>query len=377
MPCTRTGYPVTYQKSHDWEFALPRDVKEALYVIQYRRPVPEALSDRDLMRDSISGPSYNYRLTRDHYAWWLAKKASYFRKFHEKWFERRLPNSVYLNYDTLTRQPQEAIAPIVRWVDGAVDEQKLAGAVAEASKSRGGPREAYKPRVVEESAHFDRDLLSAFEDYVLRHCPKLEFTAELPGSYEGHFLHGLILLQDPDVPLPAGEHDRLDAAARLAPKHPEVLLRQARRALDQGATDAGLSLLEETLECSPYFGQAYRLLIDACKSAGKALPASLSSSHAIFALAEYPGALVDIAKSMLDEERLVNAVAALTFVTVIQPDNFRANHLLAKTLGNLGRWSEARQYAEKAVDIKPGNEANLKLLANIRSHLGLGREAAA
>lgn len=370
VPCTRTGYRATYQKSHDWDFSLAQHVDQALYLIQYRHPVPEALSDRDLMRDSINSPSYNYRLSREYYGWWLAGKAIYYRNFHQKWFAKHQTNGVYLQYDALTRKTAETVSPIIEWVDGSVDAEKLAGSIAEARQSRGSSREAYKPRVIEESAYFDRDLLAPFETYVLDRCPKFEFQPLLSGSYKDHWLYGLILLQDPEEPLPDGEEDHLDAAAKLAPNHPEVRLRLAKRELERGALEPAVGILEKTVQESPFFGQAYRLLVDTCKAAGRHLPDALSQSSALFACAEHPAALTEIAKSMLESERVVNAVAALSFVTVLQPENFRAHHLLARGLIRLGRWQEARRFAERAAEIKPDQEPNKKLLANIRNHLG-------
>jgi Flp pilus assembly protein TadD len=321
------------------------------------------------MRDAIAGPSFNYRLTREHYGWWLATKAVYFRKFHQKWFERRLPNAVYVEYDALTQHPLEAIAPILQWVDGSFDADRLSTAIAEASPTRSVAKEAYKPRVIEESAHFDRDLLGAFESYILTQCPKFEFAPLLSGSYENHWLYGLILIQDPEVPLPAGEDDRLTAAAKLAPDHPEILLRLARREIEQGNNGRAVELLERAIARNPHFGQAYRLLVDACKAAGKPLPASITGSQALFACAENPAALVEIARAMLNEERLVNALAALSLVTVVQPENFRAYHLLSRTLIRLGRWAEAQRHAERAAELKPDHELNNKTLETIRQHL--------
>lgn len=369
VPCTRGSFRITYQKSHDWDFALPQDAAGALYLVQYRHPVPEALSDRDLMRDAIAGPSFNYRLTREHYGWWLATKAIYFRKFHQKWFERRAPNAVYLGYDALTQHPLETIAPVLQWVDGSFDADRLSAAIADASPTRSVAKEAYKPRVIEDSAHFDRDLLGAFEAYVLGQCPKFEFEPLLSGTYENHWLYGLILVQDPEAPLPPGESDRLTAAARLAPEHPEILLRLARREMEQGNNGRAIELLERAVAHSPHFGQAYRLLVDACRAAGKPLPAAITGSEALFACAENPAALVEIARAMLNEERLVNALAALSLVTVVQPENFRAHHLLARTLIRLGRWAEARRHAERAAELKPDHEQNNKMQESIRHHL--------
>src|SRR5262249_12953662 len=99
VPCIRTDHEVIYQKSHDLDFELPRDVAKALYIVQYRPPVPEALSDRELMTDTFAHESFEYRRTRESYAWWLASKAAYYRRFHDKWFRHRVSNGVYLNYE--------------------------------------------------------------------------------------------------------------------------------------------------------------------------------------------------------------------------------------------------------------------------------------
>src|SRR5580698_984672 len=55
VPCTRRGeHKVIYQKNHDTDLALSPNVDDALYIIQYRHPVPEALSDRELdLQDGI------------------------------------------------------------------------------------------------------------------------------------------------------------------------------------------------------------------------------------------------------------------------------------------------------------------------------------
>jgi Flp pilus assembly protein TadD len=67
----------------------------------------------------------------------------------------------------------------------------------------------------------------------------------------------------------------------------------------------------------------------------------------------------------LSDNRPVNAAAALSVATLVQPDNFRANHLLARSLIRLGRWAQAKHYAEKASELKPDNDQNTKLLARI------------
>ena len=49
IPCTkRTGAAVIYQKQHDRQGEVPQDLADALYVVQHRHPLPQALSDREL-----------------------------------------------------------------------------------------------------------------------------------------------------------------------------------------------------------------------------------------------------------------------------------------------------------------------------------------
>src|SRR4051794_15781646 len=108
VPCKRGGgHAVTYQKSHDRQGEVPANAEGVLYVIQYREPVGEALSDRELdLTDHLGRRSLNYRLSQDHYLWWLAAKASYCRDFHDKWFSPRVGNAVYLNYADLASNPE-------------------------------------------------------------------------------------------------------------------------------------------------------------------------------------------------------------------------------------------------------------------------------
>jgi hypothetical protein len=372
VPCTRgSDCRVTYQKSHDWDFSLDQNVSDALYLVQFRHPVPEALSDRDLaMRDSIDKPNRNYRLTKECYGWWLATKAIYYRKFHDKWFRNRVHNSVYLNYDDLLRDPAATVEPILRWVSGNVDEERLTSAIAQASASRGGKSAAaFSPRVIESSRHFDRDLLSAFEAYVLDRCPQFGFKSEFSASYENHEIYGLILAQDPDEPLPPGEHDRLGAAARYAPDHPEIVLRLAKRELDREAPDRAIALLEAALARNPFFASGYRLLAHACRTIDQPLPSAFAGAAALLACTKYPDVLVEIAEAMLEAERSVDAIAALSVATVFHPDYHRANYLLAKILAKEGRWAQARQYADRASELEPNNKKNGRLRAKIAKHI--------
>jgi tetratricopeptide (TPR) repeat protein len=376
VPCARRGaHSITYQKSHDRDFALPRDVADALYVIQYRHPVPEALSDRELdLRDALGRRSLSYRQSGDYYMWWLAAKAIYYRKFHDKWFANRVENAVYLDYAALVDDPAAAAAPIIRWAAGEVDPVRLARSIQQVSDSRttgpsGAPGIGFTPRVVEASPHYNSGLLASFEAYVLRRCPKFGFEPQFPGAVEDDALYGLILALDPTEPLPTGEDDRLDAAARRAPEHPEVVWRLARRDFDSENYSQAIESLDQILARNPFFAPGYKLLAQVCKKAERPFPASRITGDALFACTENPGTLVEIASALVAEHKTVDAIAALSVVAVLEPNNFRANHMLARLLLNEGRWSQAKAYAERAKASRPENKTNLKLLARIGTHL--------
>jgi Flp pilus assembly protein TadD len=99
------------------------------------------------------------------------------------------------------------------------------------------------------------------------------------------------------------------------------------------------------------------------------MPASTMNADALFACSEHPSALVEIAQAMLTEGMIVNAIAALSVATVLEPENYRANHMLAKALSTQGRWAQARRYAEHALELKPANKQTQRLLEKIKSHV--------
>ena len=378
VPCTRRGaHLITYQKSHDRKGEVRKDVGDALYIIQYREPVGEAVSDRELdMIDHVGRKSLHYRLSSDYYVWWLALKALYYRDFHDKWFAPRLGNAIYLDYAALSADPAEAVATIARSALGRTDDARLVRAVEMAASTRAGvgPRKAepgaYVPRTVENSPYFDRELLGVFEDYVLERCPNYEFRRRLEGAYREHPFYGLVVLHDDREPLPVGATDRLDAAARFAPHHPEIVLRFARRHLTANEPQAAIDVLEGLIARNPYVGPAYRALFEAYDNAGQKVAARRIGADAIFACSDSPVALLQLAQAFLDSEMRVGAIAALSFLTTVEPDSFRGHLLLARALADERQWKQAELHAERAFALKPKHKELLRLLARIRKQLG-------
>lgn len=333
-PCTRRGaFRYIYQKSHDRNFKLPADIADALYLVQYRHPVAEALSDRELdMRDTPGRPSLNWRRTRESFMMWLAAKAAYYRKFHDKWMVRRPQNAVYLDYVDLSTRPDEMMREIVTRSGAALDEARLVQSVEESGGVLGGARKkgvAYTPRVNADSPFYDAELLGVFEDFILKRCPAYGFARELEGSYEGSALYGLILLRDLDEPLPKGETKRFPVAARLAPDHPEVLRRFALRALREGRAVPAIKRMEKLLADHPFFGDAYAVLFKACSEAGRPVPDSVLTGNALIACSESAELSLALGAAFQAHGQHVNAMAAYAIAGAVEPGNDVARERLA------------------------------------------------
>lgn len=380
MPCTKRGdFGVIYQKSHDRNMEVPRSIADAVYVLQYRHPIPEALSDRELdVMDGIGRSSINYRLGREHYMHWLASKAVYYRRYHDKWLVDRVPNGIYLDYARLLASPVDAVEEIVRAADGSADRARIEAVVEQAksvhvstaSKSVG----SFKPRVIQDSLHFDADLLGAFEGYVIGRTPNFGYESMLNGRITGHPMLGLILAIDEAEPLPPGFEDRLLAAIALAGEHPELMIRLAQREMRAGNAQAAADRLQRVVRQHPYFGNAYRPLLAAYKALRTPPPASLFGGDALLGLSGRPDLLVEAGKILSDAGQLVNAVAALSLALVVGPDNCKAHQLLGAVLLKAGKPRQALPHAEAALALDPANAAAAQLLAHARRRLD-GRAA--
>jgi tetratricopeptide (TPR) repeat protein len=379
IPCTMRGnYRVIFQKSHDRDLKVPTDVGDAMYLLQYRHPVPEALSDRELeLRDGLGRRNLPYRRTRENYAYWLANKAIYYRKFHDKWMVRRTRNALYMDYPDLSANPESMLRQIISWASTSVDEQRLSQVVEQAGRTRvsvphstqtksGEEAKVFKPRVIQDSPHFDAELLGAFEAWVLERTPGFGYGRELSGPYENSMVYGLILLNDPEEPLPAGERNRFEAASRRAPGHPEIQRRIVQRLLNEDDIEGAMQRLQETITHNPFYTPAYKLIFSVCKRAGTAVPESILTPDAVIACSDSAQLLADLGQAFLDRGLLVNAVTALSLATAITPDHQRAYHLLAVAMSQEKRWGQARQYAERAVALDGENKSSAKLLSTLQ-----------
>jgi hypothetical protein len=332
-PCKRRGrFNVIYQKSHDRDLALPSNIERALYIVQYRHPVPEALSDRELeLVDKLGRTNLPYRRSRAGYMSWLAAKAIYYRKFHDKWIAKKLPNAVYLDYARLAASPLEAVREIVERAELAADPQRLAATVDDgrAGDKAGAPAAAFKPRVIADSPYFDAELLGAFEDWVLERCPAFGFKRELEGSYRDSALYGLILLRDHNEPLPEGETKRFKVASSYAPDHPDIVRRAAARAIKEGRAAQAVQRLEKLLHKHPYYGPGYELLFGACAEGGVEIPDSVLTGNAVVACSDSAELSIRLGRTFQEKGLNANAISAYSMAAALEPENAEAGERLA------------------------------------------------
>jgi hypothetical protein len=342
VPCTRRGrHRYIYQKSHDRDFKLPGDIADALYLIQYRHPVPEALSDRELeLQDRLGRPNLSYRRTHAGYVSWLTGKALYYRKFHNKWIARKMPNAIYLDYPDLSANPKELMAEIVRRAGGIADVARISDVVDKVRAPRtaeDGSVQAFKPRVISDSPYFDAGLLGAFEAWVLERCPAFNFSRELTGSYEESEMYALILLKDSNEPLPKGETKRLKVAAKLAPDHPEIHRRLAMKAIREGHVANGIARLETLLGQHPFFGAGYSLLFAACADSGTPIPESVLNGNALVACSDNAELSMQLGAAFAEKGLWVNAIAAYALANTLDPTSEEASERLAAAVAGAKR----------------------------------------
>lgn len=365
IPCEAAeGYKIIYQKNHDFDFSLDKNIGSANYVIQYRHPTLEMASDWELARrDSLGGAPYRYRLSSEYFSWWLAQKAVYYKKFYRKWFMRPPKKSILIDYEALQNDTFNIMASVIRLAGHEVDEPRLVAAIGRSSPVRATMRTAYVPRTFNYTDFAYPYYIAPFEQHVLANCPGFNFEPILGGGYEGNYLQGLILLLDPDETIPSWARDRLEAAVQLAGSHPEVRLRVARRQLDeQNITDALDSL--NSLVCDfPHFLPAWQMLFRLSRESTIPPRVGIISSDAIMAAAHNWKVMVPMARMLLDEGQLVAAASALQIAVGVFPSVPQPRALLAVAWQRLGRKDQAYAEAEAVLQLDPDNAQAKGVLA--------------
>jgi len=369
IPCTKRGaFDVIFQKNHDHDMALDRSIPGVTYVIQHRHPVPNMASGWELSsKPGIGAISNEYRATRDHFAWWLAQRAIYYRRFHDKWAVGQPAHALRIDYDDLSRDTARQVAAVIRAAAGTVDEVRLAAAVEASGRVRATAGVPFTPRRVDVSALPCPALAAAFEEHVLRHGPAFGYAAMLGGGYEGSLLQGLILADDPAETVPPGFATREDAVEALAGHHPEMRLRRGRALLDARRPAEAAALLETLLAASPHFIAAWQPLLRAWDEAGLPAKPAMVTAEAMFGAMHDPATVLALASFWRDQGRLLPAAAALHAAIGLHPGRAAGlRTVLATILEPLGRRPEAIAQLEAALAADPADQVAQSMLDRLR-----------
>jgi hypothetical protein len=171
IPCTSAAKMATrdsgifMQKSHDFEFGDPLRVPGTYRVVQYRSPVPRALSNYELHLKT--GHPDTVRNFRD----FLVMEALYSERFYKKWIANRTAGFFLLGYEELTSDPLKATLEFFTYVGFPVDADRVAEGVAQAVGMRGRDLTAFMYHNVYEHRYAKLPIVANFEDLVNRSCP--------------------------------------------------------------------------------------------------------------------------------------------------------------------------------------------------------------
>jgi hypothetical protein len=191
IPCVRNeGKEIVYQKHHDQFFTLPPNLPGVTYIVQHRHPVPEALSDLELhIKRHAKEGKRDYTTSRRRFISWLGRKIWYYKMFHDKWIAPAPHNAILVDYEDLARDTVGTVEEILIRLGLTPSRERLEAAVASVQDYR-TPNQVYKPRVVEDSKHFDRELFSEFESMILELCPSYGYERMLTKvPFEGRAMY--------------------------------------------------------------------------------------------------------------------------------------------------------------------------------------------
>lgn len=279
VPCTvRPTTRFRYQKGHDLDLALPVDLPDVLYLVQYRDPVAEAVSDRELF---LSATGFVTPPTADQYTHWLAGKVRYLDGFFAKWLRNPMPSVLAIDYDRLVADPAGVVEDICNRLGAPHDRRRIEEAIADhAGIARRPPivtaaeeRVAFVPRRIEESVAYVPELLAEYEAAVLARVPELAAKRRL--SRPDVPRTALSALVEAGESLAGGDREaarrRLTEALAAWPDNAYVHLALGRLEAAGGAVAAreALAAFERAAHHSPADPEILFLLADAYRGAGE------------------------------------------------------------------------------------------------------------
>ena len=160
-----SGSVIFMQKSHDWELLDPLVVPNAYRVVQYRSPVPRALSNYEL--HLMTGQDDNIQTFRN----FLVFEVLYTERFYMKWIENRSNGFFLLSYEELTSDPLRVLLKFFDYVETPIELKCLTNGIEQSIRRRGRENTSFVHHEVRSHRYSQQPVLANFEDLVIRNCP--------------------------------------------------------------------------------------------------------------------------------------------------------------------------------------------------------------
>lgn len=165
FPCAKPSAALFMQKSHDFGLTDPLWPAPIMKrIVQYRSPIPRALSNYELhLRSGAHDSAETFRK-------FLVYEALYTCRFYKKWIAPREPSFFYLTYEEMVADPMKTALSLLRFLGVTPDRPPMAIESVATAKARVGVP-FVRPDEISSHRYVNLPMLANFEALVIRYCP--------------------------------------------------------------------------------------------------------------------------------------------------------------------------------------------------------------
>jgi tetratricopeptide (TPR) repeat protein len=387
LPCTRGGdEEVFFQKNHDLELAVPTDLRDVVYAVQYRDPVMALLSDREYLA-TMEGEERAG--DRDEYVVWLGRKAFHFDRFFDKWLRPARPHDVRIDYDDLVADPAGVLQRLCTACGCDVPRATLAAAVERAAPTRAFfPPRANAPqktpfvrRAVDTSRFYDAALLPAVESLLLDRIGELAAKRRLErADYRGHPVACVFFAEDArrrgDL---AAALEQIDRAIASEPRNAHLVAERCDALCALGRVDDAVAAAARAVELAPANVELLRRLSDVhVRAARSHLADARRLAELLVELRpDDPGSRVHLAYLLLQLGETGGAQLHANRALQLGSRDPDAWRVASEIFASCQNWPAAIEAVRGAIAIKPAFPEYHHHLANLLTLAGRNDEAEA
>ncbi len=238
---------VFYQKNHDLDLTLPRNINSDLALVQYRNPVDQSIANFD---------NYTLVFKHENFARYmphvLAANAWYYVRFFRKWIQGPPEDVFLLKYEYLAAHPVESIQKIAAAISMPMFEPKLEEQLPKISTTDGAGH-AFFPRNYTTHRFFDEDIFAATEHIIFNNCDGLDYDPIFDRAPDQDTLILMQVLLASEMAKDKGiERVRLlRRALEIRPDLPNVANLLASTLLSLGENEQALGASEQAIALDP------------------------------------------------------------------------------------------------------------------------------